>query len=110
MKGKTILIGNHPATMSYAHPMTPEEQLMHQRTLGNTHRRRLTAAQGEEEPLSNSESKRDADGHESTGSEVKSKRPNDTKLHGTRAPQSGDGGGVLRDPDCHVIEIQCLRI
>ena len=46
-----------------------------------------------------SESKRDADGHESTGSEGKFKRPNDTNLHGTRAPQSGDGGGALRDPE-----------
>ncbi len=46
-----------------------------------------------------SESKRDADGHESTGSEVKFKRPNDTKRHRRRAPQSGDGGGALRDPE-----------
>ena len=65
-------------------------------------KRRLTPTQGEEESWPNSddsESKRDADGHESTGSEVKFKRPNDTKRHRTRAPQCGDGSGALRDPE-----------
>ncbi len=94
-------------------PHDTDEQLVHQQKLdlGNTQaasrkkkrrrqrRRRLTATQDEEEPWPNSddsESKRDANGHESTGSEVKSKRPNNTELHRTRAPQSGDGGGALR--------------
>ncbi|XP_064389822.1 uncharacterized protein DDB_G0284459-like isoform X3 [Halichondria panicea] len=97
-------------------PHDTDKQLVHQQKLdlGNTqaasrknkrrrqHRRRLTATQSEEEPLPNSddsESKRDADGHESTGSEVKFKRPNDNRRHRTRAPQSGDGGGALRDPE-----------
>ncbi len=57
-------------------------------------RRKLTATKGEEWPNSDdSESKRDADGHESGSSEVKSKPPN---RHRTRTPQSGDGG-VPRD-------------
>ena len=51
-------------------------------------RRLLTA-----EDSGDSESKRDADGHESGSSEVKSKPPN---RHRTRTPQYGDGG-VPRD-------------
>ncbi len=98
------------------HPHDADEQLIYQQTLdlGKTRKKikrqrlkkRLTATKGEEEPWPNSsdsESKRNGHGHESshesTGSEVKSKPPNSIKIQHTRAPKSGDGRGVQRDPE-----------
>ncbi len=56
------------------------------------HRRLSARSEEEAEPLPNSDdsgSKRDADGHESGSSEVKSKPPNRIKRHRTRTPQYG---------------------
>ncbi len=100
MIGKMTPISNHDVTRT-PHDTRTDEQLIYQQTLnlGNAsqkkkrrrrRRRKLTATKGEEEPWPNSddsESKRDADGHESGSSEVKSKPLNRIKRHRTRTPQ-----------------------